>query len=236
MSVSAMSLILGKHSRNEMGPTLTGLMHGGTARLKCGVGPLTQDLHAGGAQVLNFVDRRITAAPCTNNVVLNTRSTTDTCNCVLFAIDASNGTDRRGRVTALGQCNISKFFCSGVSGHVTRIPRSLGRCPIIVISTASRRGGIPDVRPSRFVVNCSTAGQLVRTKYGHVTCINYTRGVVTRSNHLTNCHATLRRTKHTFGPSLMYGMVGGNPTLHTIGGLFSSRRPSNFFYFGSTHT
>lgn len=236
MSVSAISLILGNESRKHIGTPLTTLMHRGTSRLNCAIGPLTHDLHAYHAQVLNFVDRRITAAPCTNNVVLNTRSTTDACKCVVVAIDASNETDRRGRVTALGQCNISNFFCSGVSGHVTDIPTSLNSCPIIVISTASTSGRVPDVRPSRFRVTCSTAGQLVRTSYGHVTCVKYSRGVVTRSNHFTKCRTTLRSSNFTCSPSLMYGILGGNPTLHTISGLFSRHGPSNFFYFGSTHT
>lgn len=219
-----------------MGSRVTSGIHTVTAGLNCQSGPLTDSLHANGARVLNFVDRRITAAPCTNNVVLNTRATTDRFNCVLVAIVASNRGDRDRRVTTLGQCNASNFLCTGVSGHVARIPSSLTGAPLILISTASSLNGVPDIRPGRFQVNCSTAAELIGTKYAHVTCINYSRPVVTRSNHLRNCRTTLESTNLSCSSRLIIGILGDKPTLATIDSLFSTRRPSKFFYFGSTHT
>lgn len=228
--------MLGSHSRNQIGPTVTRRIHTATGQLNCQPGPLTHSLHADGAHVLNFVDRRVTTAPRTNKVVLNTRSTTDGLKCVLLAIGASNGDSRTERVTALGHCKISKFLCTGVSGHFASIPGPLRSCPLILISTASHANQCTDVRPSRALVNCSTAGQLVSTYYTDVTCVNYSRPVLTRRKQLRKCHHTLLRTNVPFSRSLIITIPGGKPTLRAIASLFRQEQPSKCFYFGSTHT
>lgn len=237
ISMYAISLIVGGGSRGHIDGTITRGVHTATRGVKCGPGSITHALHAGGSGTLKFIASRVTAAPCTDGMLRNTRSTTDGLKCVLLAAGAGGSTRLRGRrVSTLLQCGISNFLCTVVFRHGISVPRILRNDPAIIISDRSTTKQIPSICPSSRLTKCSTASHLVGTKYEHVICCNSTAPVITRNRHLANCQHTLTRTNVPFSSTLIIGMLRAAGTTTRTTQMFSRVGPSNVFYFGSIHT